>query len=228
MKKLNARQQAFVDIYTNPESRGFGNATKAAELAGYSKKTAGPQGRRLLRNVTVSEEVRRRQQAAAKAAELDRETFIHHALQMARAGWLDENGQPVMEPRGVDGQGKPVLLPAKPNSANVKGLELAARAAGLLDTEEAGAETKPVHNIYIGAELPPTRRPARLEEIETDGADGGQARYPRRLRGPRRSKDRSNGRKKSARVVPKAEQSAARLSTVAAVSPRSSLPTKVR
>ncbi|KPK81158.1 MAG: hypothetical protein AMS25_07600 [Gemmatimonas sp. SM23_52] len=48
MKKLNARQQAFVDIYTNPESRGFGNATKAAEL--------------------------------------DRETFIHNALQLARAG----------------------------------------------------------------------------------------------------------------------------------------------
>ncbi len=48
MRQLNARQRAFVDIYTNPQSRGFGNATKAAELAGYSRKTAGPIGRRLL------------------------------------------------------------------------------------------------------------------------------------------------------------------------------------
>lgn len=46
---LNARQKAFADYYIE-----CGNATRAAEKAGYSGKTAYSIGQRLLKNVEVS------------------------------------------------------------------------------------------------------------------------------------------------------------------------------
>lgn len=46
--KLNPRQEAFVKHYLI-----LGNATKAAEQAGYSKKTANEQAARLLANVSI-------------------------------------------------------------------------------------------------------------------------------------------------------------------------------
>ena len=39
-KRLNTRQRRFVAEFTNPEGKAFGNATKSAIAAGYSKKSA--------------------------------------------------------------------------------------------------------------------------------------------------------------------------------------------
>ena len=53
---MNERQQRFADAYLeNP------NATRAAIAAGYSQKTAGSQGQRLLKNVEVAAYIRERQ-----------------------------------------------------------------------------------------------------------------------------------------------------------------------
>lgn len=62
---LNDRQRAFVDAYLIDP-----NATKAAEAAGYSKKTANEQGARLLANVSVANEIQRRQSERAEQAKL--------------------------------------------------------------------------------------------------------------------------------------------------------------
>lgn len=53
--KLNIRQQKFVAAY-----RADPNATKAAIAAGYSAKTAGTAGSRLLKNVRVAAELNRK------------------------------------------------------------------------------------------------------------------------------------------------------------------------
>lgn len=49
MAELNPRQLRFVQLYVR-----LGNATKAAEEAGYSAKTARSQGNRLLTNVDIA------------------------------------------------------------------------------------------------------------------------------------------------------------------------------
>jgi phage terminase small subunit len=65
---LNARQKAFADYYIE-----CGNATKAAEKAGYSSKTAYSIGQRLLKNVEVSGHIAERmaEQQAKRIASAD-------------------------------------------------------------------------------------------------------------------------------------------------------------
>lgn len=65
---LNTRQKAFADYYIE-----CGNATKAAEKAGYSNKTAYSIGQRLLKNVEVSGHIAERmaEQQAKRIASAD-------------------------------------------------------------------------------------------------------------------------------------------------------------
>ena len=59
---MNERQQRFADAYIEVP-----NATKAAEAAGYSRKTAYSQGQRLLKNAEIAADIRERQEQAADA-----------------------------------------------------------------------------------------------------------------------------------------------------------------
>ncbi len=58
-KKLTLKQRRFVSEYTNPEGEGFGNQTRAAELAGYSQLAPAQAGHRLMRNGEIEGEVER-------------------------------------------------------------------------------------------------------------------------------------------------------------------------
>ena len=58
-RKLTLKQRRFVSEYTNPEGEGFGNATKAAALAGYSELAPGQAGHQVLKNIEVQGEVDR-------------------------------------------------------------------------------------------------------------------------------------------------------------------------
>ncbi len=58
-KKLTLKQRRFVSEYTNPEGEGFGNQTKAAELAGYSELSPGQAGHQLMKNSEIQGEVER-------------------------------------------------------------------------------------------------------------------------------------------------------------------------
>ena len=58
-KKLNLRQRRFIAEFTNPESKGFGNQTKAAELAGYSPGRAKQTGHDIVTNRDVRSEIER-------------------------------------------------------------------------------------------------------------------------------------------------------------------------
>ncbi len=58
-KKLTLKQRRFVSEYTDPGGKGFGNASKAAELAGYSEQSPGQAGHQLMKNSEVQGEVER-------------------------------------------------------------------------------------------------------------------------------------------------------------------------
>jgi len=61
--KLTLRQQFFLRHYTDPESPGFGNATRAAELAGYTAREGSNQlavqGHNNLRNPSIRQAIER-------------------------------------------------------------------------------------------------------------------------------------------------------------------------
>lgn len=65
-QKLSPQHQAFCDAYR-------GNATQAAIDAGYSPRSAGTTGYRLLKDADVQREIDRQQRARSKAAIMSRE-----------------------------------------------------------------------------------------------------------------------------------------------------------
>ena len=58
-KRLNPRQRHFVAEFTNPKSKGFGNQTRAAELAGYSQLAPGQAGHKLVKKGEIRREIDR-------------------------------------------------------------------------------------------------------------------------------------------------------------------------
>jgi phage terminase small subunit len=63
-KSLTARCQAFIRYYLAGKTGVRGNATKSAQAAGYSKKTAYAQGCRLLKNAEVRKAIKSKQREA--------------------------------------------------------------------------------------------------------------------------------------------------------------------
>jgi phage terminase small subunit len=84
MKRLSSRQKAFCR-----EFMVDGNATKAAERAGYSPKTAKFQASRLLTFVNVQETLFKLQEEARKNAEISREEVLKELAAMLRSKITD-------------------------------------------------------------------------------------------------------------------------------------------
>lgn len=171
---VEEKRKAFAVAFTDPGRETFCNGTQSAIAAGYSKRSAHVTASRLLRDAKVLERIRGRLQRAAEEAEFSAGEFIRRSLQQADA-WLDEEGRRVMQPVKELEDGTLVITQVRPNETNRRALEMAGIAAGHYQRPGdrtgatiagAAAGAMAVANIYIGAELPPTRRPARLEEIE--------------------------------------------------------------
>lgn len=77
-KGLNPRQKAFVKLYSIHK-----NATKAAKLAGYSKKTAGSVGEEILRKPEIQKAIDRELEKQIKKADLTAEDVINGLRQIA-------------------------------------------------------------------------------------------------------------------------------------------------
>lgn len=75
---LTARQQAFVAEYLIDL-----NATKAAERAGYSKKTAGKQGTQLLAKPSISEAIEEAKKARQRRTEITQDKVIEEIAKYA-------------------------------------------------------------------------------------------------------------------------------------------------
>lgn len=75
-----ARRQVFIEAYL----ANGGNATDAAKKAGYSEKTAGSQGQRLLKDVGLKAAIAARANAVAKKYELTTDLVIRSITQELR------------------------------------------------------------------------------------------------------------------------------------------------
>jgi hypothetical protein len=58
-RRFTLKQRRFISEFTNPLSKGFGNQTKAAELAGYSELAPGQSGHQVLKSIEVRREIDR-------------------------------------------------------------------------------------------------------------------------------------------------------------------------
>lgn len=105
---MNGKQQLFAEHYIKLQ-----DATKAAIAAGYSARTAGSQGHRLLKNVEVSAYVRERVDAALRRVKMEADEVLERLSEHARGNIGDfihvdkETGEPSLDLRGEQ---KPIHL----------------------------------------------------------------------------------------------------------------------
>lgn len=83
-ERLNYRQELFAREYLVDL-----NATKAAIRAGYSAKTAGQIGERLLKNVVIAKKVQRAMDARAKRIDITADAVLQELAKIAFANTLD-------------------------------------------------------------------------------------------------------------------------------------------
>lgn len=83
-KQLTPKQQAFVNEYLIDL-----NATQAAIRAGYSKKTAGSQGQRLLMNVEIQAALSKAQDKRAERAEINADYVLNRLVEIDQMDVLD-------------------------------------------------------------------------------------------------------------------------------------------
>lgn len=90
-RKLTPQQQEFVIHYAEGMS-----ATQAAVAAGYSEKTAGQQGHRLLKNVEVKAELKRLREKAVKRATVTAADVLDGLARNAELGaTIGPDGKPL-------------------------------------------------------------------------------------------------------------------------------------
>lgn len=85
-EELSERERRFVEAYMGEAA---GNATKAAELAGYSARTARQIGSRLLSKVDIQQVIYQRQQVRAEKSDVDAALVIR---ELARLGFSNVQG----------------------------------------------------------------------------------------------------------------------------------------
>jgi phage terminase small subunit len=80
MKKLTNRQYRFIDEYLIDS-----NATRAYIAAGYSPKLANTHASKLLRNATIAELIKEKQQSTSQRLNVTRESIIQDLLDIIEA-----------------------------------------------------------------------------------------------------------------------------------------------
>ena len=106
--ELNPRQHAFLQHYFNPQSPGFGNATKATEVAGYAGEPGSVQlavqGHRLLNNPKIRRCMEAVFEEAGCTLELDAKV-IYEGMTATRTRYLKgENNSVISTPPEPDHQ----------------------------------------------------------------------------------------------------------------------------
>lgn len=81
---LNEKQQKFLKEYLL-----CGNASEAARKAGYSEKTAGSQGDRLLKNVEIASEIKKAHEHRKDKYDLDEKKIINSLMDIAFSDPMD-------------------------------------------------------------------------------------------------------------------------------------------
>lgn len=84
-KGLNQRQKAFAEAYAIPGTDAFGNATRSAIAAGYSKRSAHNTGKRMINNDEVLAHIRGVQDKLFDENIMSGKEVLYHLTRTARA-----------------------------------------------------------------------------------------------------------------------------------------------
>lgn len=161
MAKLTAKQERFCQEYL----KDF-NATKAAERAGYSKKTAASIGNENLRKPQIQTRISGKQSARAKRLDISKDRVVQEIAKIAFADiglvceWNEEGKLTLIEKSEMDPQGIAALqsiesIDSYDKDGNIlstknkfrlhdkiKALELLSKHLGLLDGQGSGSNNK--------------------------------------------------------------------------------------
>jgi len=110
--KFHQRRTRFIKEYLKDQ-----NATRAAEAAGYSPKTAGQQGHRLLKNVQIREEIENANSKVNAKLEISVERV---KLELARLAYYDPRAY-----WNADGSAKPITDLDEDSARAIGGFEMA-------------------------------------------------------------------------------------------------------
>lgn len=165
-KKLTFKEQRFVDAYVGT---AMGNASKAAIMAGYSERSAGELGRRLLKKVDIKAAISERvneyamsaEEILARWADIARNSSVLPFVTM-RNGFknvdiFDESGEKIAEGRFIK-EYKPVINPRTGDVTYaievqnpMDALDRLAKYHGLQTERQeiTGKDGEPLYKVYI-------------------------------------------------------------------------------
>ena len=172
LTRLSQKEYKAVMAYTDPKAPEFNKWSAALRCAGYATGYVRKNGYQVKARERVAAAIAHMTTRTVSAAGLDRAEFITKALK-AHEAWLDPDGVP-FEAKIVNSDGDvEVIGQTRPSTAEVKSLELAGKAAKLLDSD--GPQVQ-VNTFLIAL---PTKAPsadAWLEQhVAGDFGEGGRA-----------------------------------------------------
>jgi len=180
-KKLTLRQRRFVSEYTNPEGEGFGNQTRAAELAGYSELAPAQAGHRLMRNGEIEGEIER-----IASSELNHildaagVTIERLAKGLKQALGAKEKKAFIHQKTGNVVYSKPLIA----NDTRLRAIRLAAELRGDMAPKEINFNVSILADKLQAARRRETERlvqGVRVEEGENNTQEAGQRSEERRV-----------------------------------------------
>lgn len=150
------------------------NATKAAIRAGYSPKTAGAQGHRLLKNVEIQTLIQKGREAAAARTEITVDRVLKEYARIAFSGLsrfvqIDADGVPRIDLSGCSAEDLDLLAEVQIDTQHAKGnplvlkirikaldklnaLEKLARHLGLFEARDEKAAEDPLQQMIMAAQ----------------------------------------------------------------------------
>lgn len=114
---LTGKQNRFVEEYLIDH-----NATAAAKRAGYSKKTAGSQGQRLLTNVEIKKKIQQANQKRSERTEITQDRVLEEIGKYAFAEASDSSDSELK------------------HSSKTKYLDMACKCLGMYDSKNIGPD----------------------------------------------------------------------------------------
>jgi phage terminase small subunit len=136
MAKLTAKQQRFCDEYLVDL-----NATQAAIRAGYSKKFAGQNADKILKNTNVKEYIKTRMDEKEKELIADQDEILRYLTAVMRGTETDEQYV-------VGAEGGVEKIPVRKQVNQLKAAEMLAKRYGLLvDKMEVDADMEMTINV---------------------------------------------------------------------------------
>ena len=166
MGKLNKRQKAFAEAYAIPGTDAYGNATRSAIRAGYSKKTAYAQGQTLLKKPEISEHIKGVEDKLLDDNILTGKEVLYYLTQTAKGETKETDSQVVKT-----GEYKENPSTGKMQLVYNEHIELVDRPAKISDRNKALELLGKHHRLFTEKVEAEVNTPQFIDDIPEDDSD---------------------------------------------------------